>query len=239
MSLSKKKQDQLRPLLLIVGVWALSFFGNYYLYLKPYMLLQSLDTFWRGTYMPIHPFTDYGIAWYGLKWFWYTSIKTFANPVGLSISALGTILFFIGGWSLCKSNKFAFSILFLPICLTLGASAMHKYPFYGRMILFLAPALIILVGSGFEYLKVNIFSKRLLIILALFIPILIHPLAKSIFLIFRPIEREEIKQPMKYIANHWEAGDKLYVYFAAEYAFRYYQKRIQIDNSDVMIGVPK
>jgi len=234
----QKKRDQLRPLLLIIGVWALSFLGSYFQYLKPYAYLQSLDTFWQGTYMPLHPFGDHGIEWYGLKWFWHTSIKIFKNPVGLFIPALGTILSLFGVWSLYKKSKLVFLTLVLPVCFTLMASAMHKYPFYGRMILFLCPTLIIFVGSGFEYLKIHIFRKRPLIILALSILILIHPMAKSVFLTVHPVEREEIKQPMEYIENHWEKGDKLYVYFAAEYAFRYYQKRIQIDNSDVMIGMP-
>jgi len=235
---SQKERDQLRPLLMIIGVWALSYYVNYFQYSKLYMSLQSLDTFWRGTYMPLHPFGDHGIAWYGLKWFWHTSIKIFKNPVGLVIPFLGTILSVFGVWSLYKKNISIFLILVFPVCFTLMASALHKYPFYGRMILFLCPVLIIFVGSGFEYLKNHIFSKRPLIILTLSILILIHPIAKSVFLTVRPVEREEIKQPMEYVANHWKKGDKLYVYFAAEYAFHYYQNRIQINNSDVMVGMP-
>ena len=73
---------------------------------------------------------------------------------------------------------------------------------------------------------------------SLFLIILIHPVAKSVFLTVHPAEREEIKHTIEYIGNHWKNGDKLYVYFAAEYAFRYYQKRIPIGKSDVMIGMP-
>jgi len=128
-NVQQKRWGQLRLLLLIMSAWVLSYFVNYFQYLRPYMLLHSLDTFWRGTYMPMHPFAEHGIEWYGLKWFWHTSIKIFKNPVGLFIPVFGTILSIIGGWSLFKNKRTAFLVLFLPICLTLGVSAMHKYPF--------------------------------------------------------------------------------------------------------------
>jgi len=115
---------------------------------------------------------------------------------------------------------------------------MHKYPFYGRMILFLCPALILFVGSGFEYLKVHALNKRPLIIWTLFVLILVHPLAKSIFLTLRPIEREEIKPAIEYLKSHRKHGDKLYVYFAAGHAFRYYRQRFQIENGFAIIGAP-
>ena len=82
--------------------------------------------------------------------------NVFTNPVGI-VSPLGPIvagllamgLFAIGVVSLWKNRERGVLALLLgPIALTMLASALHRYPFHGRVLIFLVPGLLLPVAEG-------------------------------------------------------------------------------------------
>jgi hypothetical protein len=42
---------------------------------------------------------------------------------------------------------------------------------------------------------------------------------------------------MTYLEQNNQTGDKIYLYYNAQYAFRYYQKDYHLDEEDVIVGV--
>ena len=87
--------------------------------------------------------------------FW-TFANVFTNPVGIvtpfgmigsGLLALG--LFLIGVGSFAKRRAWdVLTLLLVPIALTMVASALHRYPFHGRLLLFLVPSFILPVAEG-------------------------------------------------------------------------------------------
>jgi uncharacterized membrane protein len=85
-------------------------------------------------------------------------LEIFVNPLNLVAPlwprlgvAIPIALLFLGGISLLRRSPFAWGILVLPIGLAMIASAMHRYPLHGRLILELVPAFYLLIAEGTEW----------------------------------------------------------------------------------------
>jgi hypothetical protein len=70
-------------------------------------------------------------------------------PIGVLASAfVGLGLCLLGGLSMGARWRGGVYVLVAPILFTLIASALHQYPFHGRLLLFLIPSVHLLVGEG-------------------------------------------------------------------------------------------
>lgn len=188
--------------------------------------------------MPVYPLTMYGIKWYTLKWYYYNFFKPFINPVGLTFSFISGIFSLIGCRSLFKTRPDYFYILLLPIVVTLAASAFYKYPYHGRMLLFLVPAFVLFAAAGLEKMINAFYSKYPLAVWSVVGLLLIHPVVTAGVLTIKPILKEEIKPCLYYLKTHKQPGDGLYLYFASENAFRYYAERYGFKEGDFTVGAP-
>jgi uncharacterized membrane protein len=142
-ALWKKDWVQLRNLLLICVGWAASF-GVYYLTsLRLTLNNNYLVTYWNAYFLPLAPFDP---AWL---------VKAFSDiledPGGLPAD-ISAVLLCIGGLSLLWKNKFFLLVLIAPIFVNLAASALRKYPFGERLILFAIPFLFLLIAEGIDRL---------------------------------------------------------------------------------------
>jgi hypothetical protein len=83
----------------------------------------------------------------------------FTTPLGTTLSALPPFAFFVVGcWSMGKRAPAQLRIVIGPALIALAASCAHAYPFHGRLVLFLVPALVILVAEGAE--RVGLAANR-------------------------------------------------------------------------------
>jgi len=87
-------------------------------------------------------------------------LEIFVNPLNLvgpiwpwAGVFLALSIMLAGGVSLARRVWPAGAILVLPIALAMVASAMQRYPFHGRLILALVPALLVLIAEGTERLR--------------------------------------------------------------------------------------
>ena len=130
-------------------------------------------------------------------------------------------------------------MLLIPLILTLIASAVHKYPFEGRLLLFYVPFLYLFVAEGLSFLidKSSYFYRVLGI--GLSIIILWSPLVTTYrqFSHHRMFYSEEIKPVLNYVKRHMSEEDAIYVYHGAKDAFNYYAEFYGFDKDNYIIGV--
>jgi hypothetical protein len=131
--------------------WAASFAACFTL---SHAILSKDDFLWRWWYFAFLPIPP--LSWADLvRDFWHL-VNVFNNPAGI-VTPLGVLptaflaagLFVIGCVSLAITRRVdRLYLLIAPFLFALAASGMHQYPFHGRLILFLVPAVHLLVAEG-------------------------------------------------------------------------------------------
>jgi hypothetical protein len=121
-------------------------------------------------------------------------------------------------------------MLVAPLAAVLGASALEKYPFGGRFTLFYGPYVLLLVAAGGGWIVGAIAgfapmparpgtSAAVGLAVVAFLAV---PLQSTFERAFQHRGREEIKPVLAALQHRWRDGDVLYVYYASQYALRYY-----------------
>jgi hypothetical protein len=124
--------------------WAATFLVLYLVVLQGLAANSSLTRYWQGSFMPL-PLSA--------VWLKEALLAMFDNPAGLPYPYLAAALCITGLVSVFIRRWQWGLLLLIPIMLTLSASALQKYPFGARLILFLAPNLFLLIGEGLERVR--------------------------------------------------------------------------------------
>jgi hypothetical protein len=137
------------------------------------------DSFWYFAFLPLWPLpmdaARLGSA-AGIL------LEIFVNPLNLVAPhwpTLGVIipiaLLFLGGISLLRRSWYAWGILVVPIGLAMTASAMHRYPLHGRLILELVPAFYLLIAEGTDWWRSPENEKRRIHYVLVLVVLLAYP----------------------------------------------------------------
>ena len=209
--------------------WGLSLVFCYFLSLRSLSHNHDLLAYWRSEFMPLPP---HSVS--DLKWLMDSFFDFFGEAAGLQFKALAGFAFLVGGARLFRSQREQLALLLGPGILTLAASGMHKYPFGGRLMLFLVPAALLLMAQGVEEVRraagrhSAILAGTLIFLLfldpAMFI---VHHFAEPRVEVDHPgvMPPEEIKPVMAYIGSHRQANDFVYLFYASQPAYEYYSER--------------
>ena len=188
-------------------------------------------------YWSLHAgFAPLPISFSKLGWYKNAFLHLFENPAGLYLPGLAAVAFVIGGVVLFKENKRVMTALLMPLFVTLFASGLRKYPFSERLILFAAPAVLLLVAAGTAEICTK--TRRTLPLLGIVFAalLLFDPVTASVSHPGGLDRREDIKPVLSYIQNHRQDGDLIYVYYGAERAFKYYSARYGFPDGDYIVG---
>jgi hypothetical protein len=205
----------------VVGsLWIASFATNYFAVTVHVAHDPDLLEFWRGRFMPFPPasFAD-------LAWLYQKTLQLFKHPVGLKdMPGLGIALALTGVAVLARGRASLAVLFVLPVVLALAASALHKYPFEGRFLMFALPGLLFLVAEGAWYvLRRSAALTRIgpVVVVALLVagPLLLYQQQSR-----WPSEQEDLRAALAGLAENWTEGDRLLVYRRSEPAYRYYQE---------------
>jgi hypothetical protein len=130
--------------------WALSFAICYRVSRSLISDDVFLDSWWAFAFLPFPPRSlaqADQIFWQSINVF--NSPSGIVTPLGVLPSAfIGLGLFLAGVWSLGRRWTGGLILLVSPILVALAASMLHRYPFHGRLLLFLIPSVYLLVGEG-------------------------------------------------------------------------------------------
>ena len=220
----------------ICAVWVASFFVHYAILnsnieardLRGEMTIeQSVST------APIPPtsFADF-------KWYRETAEKSMYFPLGLTYRGLGLFALLAGSIALWNRNRPIFLMLIVPVALALIASSLEKYPFKDRYLLFLLPALVLLLGEGIGLLIAQRDKTIRAVGVAFFILLYIQPFAHGLRHFVEPRKVAEITPLLAHITEHWEDGSILYCTFYTGGQLLYYKERFNISD-DMYIIEPR
>lgn len=224
-SLRKKGRIRVIAVLCMDIVWCLSMAMLYFVALRGGVHSSDMLCWHHELFIPITA----GIRACG-HWLIDRYLHVLINPLAWSrpgalyLAFWPTMLLLIGCVRLRKGLK-GF-LLWGPIVVALILSAMKKYPFGGRMILFLVPIFVVYAAAGMESLlqMVSVKSPRIRIIMStiIIVPLLIYPVAYSAYRFIIPYDRENVREALNMIRSRWSAGDCMFVSSRAWPAYLYY-----------------
>jgi hypothetical protein len=147
---SRKAWRQFLGLAATGVTWVLSFAVCYVVSHRILSKERFIWDWWDFAFLPIPPRSLAELqleCWQILNAF--DSPADLLTPLGVLPStflALG--LFLLGGLALSRRWLGGLYLLVAPILFAIAASALHQYPFHGRLLIFLVPSMHFLVGEG-------------------------------------------------------------------------------------------
>lgn len=174
-----------------------------------------LTGFWSFAYMPW--------SHSAVHWIVVAAVAMFEDLFGSNISVLAMAIASVGAWALWRDNRKLLVFACFPVGATLCAAALHRYPFSGRLILFLSPCVLLLVASGIAAVGARVPGRSGLVCAALTCVVILPMLVDSWQLVRRPV-REEMRSALQNINSRWQPGDGLYLRFGSQMGFKFYQE---------------
>jgi hypothetical protein len=146
--------------------------------------------------------------------------------IGLALAAAAGL-----AW-LWRSRPIAAALLALPVLTALGSAVAQRYPFSGRLVLFLFPCLLVLVAAGFAWASSLRFAGIRAASSAAGAALVLLFALRAISIL--PEHFEELRPVLEQVsARPREGGPVSYwLYSSAEKAFRYYERRIPLPVGD-------
>jgi len=230
--LGRREWSRVGRLSIVFSLWVLSFAAFYLVSLGNLSKSEVLLNYWSGGFMPFPPMTFSDAGWFVNAFF-----DTFDDPAGLSLSGIAAMTFLTGCISMFFEKRRGFFLLISPIPFGLLASGLHKYPFTGRLLLFIVPVVLLLIAEGAEQIRDATSHNSAIIGLTLIGLLVFHPLSTATSHLIKPRTAEEIKPVMGYVRDHRQDGDLLYLYYTSWPAFEYYSEKYGFKKSDYIIGV--
>lgn len=207
-----------------IGTWLVSFTICYLLFLKNLGGNQYLLTYWDGHFLPLPPQSLGDLAWLLDHFF-----APFSYPGGLGgteirAGGIAAVLFIIGIGGMAKRRWPVALALVLPGVLTLFASGLHKYPFAGRLLLFLVPLMILGVAEGAGMVGSALARSQPFAASVLLGVLIAAPCLETYQELRRPMRFEQLEPVLAEVRDEWQPGDRMYVYYGALPAFEYYTR---------------
>ncbi len=194
---------------------------------------ESLTDAWQSAFMPLPPRT-----WADLKWYPFVFMRMFKFPAGFSVYelSLAFLFFLVGILTYMRNRKDILLPLLLPIFAAMLASGLRAYPFEGRLLLFLAPALLMTISQGLSHIYTVLRLKSVISAFALLFVFFFLPVGNAAYRLIRPRAPEEFRPGLAHIVKNQQPGDIVYVYYASANAFKYYAYRMDYA-PDHVIGI--
>ncbi|MFO0954492.1 MAG: glycosyltransferase family 39 protein [Isosphaeraceae bacterium] len=155
------------------SLWAVSFAGCFVVsdaMISP----ESRDFLWRWWWFAFLPLPPRSLD--EARTVSWQLVNVFTNPVGLASplgplwAALVALALFCAGLAVLVARGWRQAlILLIPVGLTLAASALGRYPFHGRVIMFLVPCLVLPVAEGVTLVGRRFGRTALIVLVAFFL----------------------------------------------------------------------
>ncbi|MBX6313929.1 MAG: hypothetical protein IRY99_13580 [Isosphaeraceae bacterium] len=136
-------------------IWAVAWAASYSVVRIQLHPDTGMWVFWSFAFPPQPLEVSTALIWAARRFLnLFVNPLSFPGPIGPypgGLLALGLLV--IGCGSLWRRDRLGLALLMLPMLLTLAAALVRLYPFHGRLILFLTPALLLLIAEGIDRLR--------------------------------------------------------------------------------------
>jgi hypothetical protein len=216
--------------------WLVSFGACYVLCLRDLGGNKYLTDYWADHFMPMPP-THLG----DLAWIADHLIGFFGMPAGFGgtyvpLAGFAAVLALIGLRELGRERWPVAAALVLPVGFLLFASGLHKYPFGGRLVLFLTPFAVLLVARGAWALFEAAYEKNQFVALAMLGLLLFSAGWQTQDELRRPMRYEQLNPLLEQLRGEIRPDDPVYVYHSAVPAFSFYTRTRALPAGSVTLG---
>jgi hypothetical protein len=222
-------------------MWAISFVVNYFLFTYKHTDSEWL-THWfrvRDAFMPLPPASLADLKWFfqagyymldyplGLLWNFGMSTGSKALDIALKMPLLPALFLAVGWMSFYRTDRTTFLLLLFPLLLTLLASGIEAYPFFERLLVFLAPLLILIMARGTRV--VAVFFLRgfggTYIVAGLILLGPMYSSAREVYNteLFGGRKHWHVREALLYINERVKEGDAVYISWNALPEYRFYK----------------
>lgn len=223
-------------IILVGTIWVITFLAIYFLLLRHQTQDPYLITFWDNllSFMPMPP-------WRELSWFPKAASGLFFVVAGLSSHLVLVVpVYLLGLWAFWKEKKWQWALaLTIPIVLNVVVSGFQKYPFHGRLILYLLPLVFVVLGKGVDFLIDRIRNRVLAnAAFALLIVLFLSPMIPTTnsYLITHSYLQDDLKPVLSFVKEHKEVDDLIYLYHYVEPQYAYYAPLYNLENVSFIVG---
>jgi len=233
--IQKRDFKSIRPIIGMGILWLANIFILYSLTLGQLKSNSFMMNYWQDAFAPMPPWSD-------LKWFW--GAFTANADVHFAITIAPWILFVLILAGLVElfiqKKQIAASIIWIMF-FTLLASSLKLYPSLERMVLFLTPIGILLIGLSLDFFAQKLrhrsnFSALTILIISVYLFWGMIPNTVDQFI--SPKYFEHIRPAMDYLQGTWKDSDAMYISNGGVPAFEYYAPMYGLENADFISGQP-
>lgn len=202
-------------------VWVTSLGLHYFLSLQE----AGSDPFFKDHFasfrLPLPPTSFWELRQLSTAFF-----RAFNTVLGYPYPGIAGLAFVLGWMALMRRNPHAVALISAPLGIAWMLSNLEVYPFEGRLILYLAPILAVGVGAGAWDLVERTWASTRVVAIVFVTLLLALPLELAYGRLHTPRQREESRPVLEDVAERIEPEDTVYVYYGAQYAYRYYSDRL-------------
>lgn len=219
-------RDRMRLLAasLTIGAWLASFGLCYMLFLRNLGTNQYLLDYWTGHFLPLPPRSVGDLVWVLDHYFAPFSYPGGMGGTEIRAGGIAAGLFLTGMWGFAKERRVVALALVLPIGFALAASALHKYPFAGRLLLFLVPILMLGTARGAWMLAAAVGKSQPVAAVVLLGILFSAPMLEAIQELRRPMRTEQIEPVLAELRTQLRPQDRVYIYYGALPACEFYTR---------------
>jgi hypothetical protein len=220
------------------SIWLISFAIHYFAFLNADSKSASLQSYWASMDafgpFPVRSLGD--LRWYVAKFFFLFNVLV--TPTGFGMRYVAGACFCAGVWLLGRTRSSeehasggrALALLWVaPVPLVFAASAAHKYIVADRMILFMAPLLVVPVAVSLSALSRWRGLRSELAAGALVAVFSIAPLAELPQRLAPPSPGPDIRSVLDHLKQNFRPGDRLYIESQVVWLYAFYARREAFD----------
>jgi len=183
--------------------------------------MAYMNHYWRHGFMPFPPTSFWAFRWYRERTFMF-----FDMPGGFTLQGLALFCWLAGLVALGARRPWHAAALVLPLVLTLAASSLKLYPFHGRMTLFLAPVIFLLMGEGIAWILDKRGERgRGAIGVVLLVILCAQPTVRAVRMVVAPVRHHELGAVLAEVEREWQPGDRLFFRQGDYISYRFLESR--------------
>lgn len=225
----------LAPVMLIGSLWAAAFAGVYVLSLRRLAADTRLVQYFAERAPGFPPAGVFSAC----RWVAGRFFEVFRFPGGLGGFGIPALCAVVGVLVLWRRDPREITTWVAPAGLALLAALARIYPFDGRLILFVAPAIFLLVAEGAEELIARarpIGWLRTPAAAALIVLLVFHPAVEASRGIGRPRYFEQLRPVLEHVSLARRPGDVVVLYYNSQFAARYYLETRRLSLADLPVA---